>query len=202
MKFEYIKSDSNDPRNYKGFMSSINSRKDWEHEETFKNVPTSTLRELLMPLGVALTPRTKILEAGVGKAEFLSRMLGEGFNIRGIDGRVTNDDGSPRFPDGLPVTKGRIEKMDFADNEFEVIFMGSVFDSRAYDQDTEKMWAEIYRVLKPGGIVICDKLSTKGGFDFPPAGYHAPPKSIKGLKESTRLQLKTSYLNVYQKDGF
>jgi ubiquinone/menaquinone biosynthesis C-methylase UbiE len=54
--------------------------------------------------------------------------------------------------------------MPFSDNQFDVLFAGSIFDEFVYEQNQPAMVKEIVRVLKPGGVFVY-------GFLFAPPPY-------------------------------
>ena len=96
-----------------------------------------------------------LLEVGCGAGIDLVRFARGGANVTGIDLSKTaidlackNFEQSEQNAD-LRVMNG--ECMQFADNTFDVVYAHGVLQ---YTADTEKMVAEIHRVLKPGGEAI------------------------------------------------
>lgn len=97
----------------------------------------------------------KLLEVGCGAGIDLVRFARGGANVTGIDLSKTaielaykNFEQSGQNAD-LRVMNG--ECMQFADNTFDVVYAHGVLQ---YTPDTEKMIAEVHRVLKPGGEAI------------------------------------------------
>jgi ubiquinone/menaquinone biosynthesis C-methylase UbiE len=96
-----------------------------------------------------------LLEVGCGAGIDLVRFAREGANVTGIDLSKTAIDLAGRnfMQNGLSadlfVMDG--ESMQFADYTFDVVYAHGVLQ---YTADTEKMIAEILRVLKPGGKAI------------------------------------------------
>jgi ubiquinone/menaquinone biosynthesis C-methylase UbiE len=96
-----------------------------------------------------------LLEVGCGAGIDLVRFARGGAHVTGIDLSETaidlackNFEQSEQNAD-LRVMNG--ECMQFADNIFDVVYAHGVLQ---YTADTEKMIAEIHRVLKPGGEAI------------------------------------------------
>ena len=96
-----------------------------------------------------------LLEVGCGAGIDLVRFARGGANVTGIDLSKTaielaykNFEQSGQNAD-LRVMNG--ECMQFAENTFDVVYAHGVLQ---YTPDTEKMLAEIRRVLKPGGEAI------------------------------------------------
>jgi ubiquinone/menaquinone biosynthesis C-methylase UbiE len=96
-----------------------------------------------------------LLEIGCGAGIDLVRFASGGAKVTGIELSKTaidlackNFEQSEQNAD-LRVMNG--ECMQFADNTFDVVYAHGVLQ---YTADTEKMMAEIHRVLKPGGEAI------------------------------------------------
>jgi len=93
-----------------------------------------------------------LLEVGCGAGIDLVRFAREGANVTGIDLSKTAIDLAGRnfMQSGLNANLFTMngECMQFPDNMFDVVYAHGVLQ---YTADTEKMVAEIYRVLKPGG---------------------------------------------------
>jgi ubiquinone/menaquinone biosynthesis C-methylase UbiE len=96
-----------------------------------------------------------LLEVGCGTGIDLVRFARGGANVTGIDLSKTAIDLVDRnfmqrgLSADLLVMNG--ECMQFPDNNFDVVYAHGVLQ---YTADTEKMIAEIHRVLKPGGEAI------------------------------------------------
>jgi SAM-dependent methyltransferase len=130
-------------------------------EDVSKNLTDTWFRKLTRTLsenGRPLDARTKVLEIGSGDGLFLKKLRENQIDAVGIDAR-------PRavgYVDGQ--VRGRIERLPFADNTFDVVVStGQVFDSFVYRHNPRMMANEVARVLKRGGIYL--------GFvepDFPP----------------------------------
>jgi ubiquinone/menaquinone biosynthesis C-methylase UbiE len=97
----------------------------------------------------------KMLEVGCGAGIDLVRFARAGTNIVGIDLSMTAIDLARKNIEQnglraeLSVMNG--ESMQFPDASFDAVYAHGVLQ---YTADTDKMVAEIYRVLKPGGEAI------------------------------------------------
>ena len=96
-----------------------------------------------------------LLEVGCGAGIDLVRFARAGARVTGIDLSATALDLASRNMEqnGLnaDLQKMNGECMNFADNTFDVVYAHGVLQ---YTADTQKMVAEIHRVLKPGGQAI------------------------------------------------
>lgn len=90
----------------------------------------------------------KLLEVGCGRGEFL-----KGFIACGVEGHgVDRSDSALRYcPDALLKTADLENGIPFSDNHFDVVYSKSVVEHFYYP---EKIVNEMYRVLKPGGVII------------------------------------------------
>jgi len=98
--------------------------------------------------------KVKILEVGSGTGANLWYMAREGFDVTGIDGSSIGIRRSlKRLKDeGLKakVKKCDATKMPFNNNSFDCVIDNECIYANSY-KDSEKIIAEIHRVLKPGG---------------------------------------------------
>lgn len=96
-----------------------------------------------------------LLEVGCGAGIDLVRFAHGGAKVTGIDlSKTAIDLAYKNFEQSEQTADLRMmngECMHFADNTFDVVYAHGVLQ---YTADTEKMIAEIHRVLKPGGEAI------------------------------------------------
>ncbi|MBU1086372.1 MAG: class I SAM-dependent methyltransferase [Candidatus Omnitrophica bacterium] len=117
-----------------------------------ENKPFTEYPDLLTKYLVAryeLIKGNKILDLGCGRGEFLRGFIRSGLNGHGVDESLAAQSICPE----AEIVKSDLEKqaLPYTDNSFDIIFSKSVLEHFYYP---EKLVKEIYRILKPGGIVI------------------------------------------------
>lgn len=102
-----------------------------------------------------------------------------------------------RFTRGRHVAVfGRGEAMPFPDEFFDTVLMIEVVEHVEGDEDAVR---EIYRVLKPGGVLV---LATPNGATFPePAQYHLRHYTPEGLRSLVAKHLRVEHLWQLFPDG-
>ena len=115
----------------------------------------------------------RVLDAGCGYGRNLVYLLGVGCEIFAVDSdpeavnhvRALAAELAPK----LPSTNFRIEpieKMDLPDNFADVVLCNSVLHFARDDHHFLAMLDELWRVLRPGGMLFC-RLGSRIGMDFP-----------------------------------
>ncbi len=119
-----------------------------------------------------IAPGMRILDAGCGYGRNLVHLLREGFDVFALDGDPDGVDHvrqlSASLNTGLPPENfqvGLIERMPFPDDFADVVLCNSVLHFARDDQQFEAMLRELWRVLKPGGMLFC-RLGSRIGMDF------------------------------------
>ena len=127
----------------KDYLSVIYNEKD----RPFTNYPDKLTRHLVEIFN--LEKQMKLLDVGCGRGEFLKGFINIGLDCYGID----QSEAAKKFCPEANIKVSDIQNYDFPydDNCFDVIFSKSVIEHFYYP---EKIVKEIYRILKPGGIVI------------------------------------------------
>ncbi len=114
----------------------------------------------------------RVLDAGCGYGRNLVHLLREGCDVFALD---ADPEGiahvrllSASLQTGLPETNfqvGPIERMKFSDGFADVVICNSVLHFANDDRHFRGMLAELWRVLRPGGMLFC-RLGSTIGMDF------------------------------------
>jgi SAM-dependent methyltransferase len=119
-----------------------------------------------------IAPGMRVLDAGCGYGRNLVHLLREGQEIFALD---ANAEGvahvqqmaallQPRLPPENFQT-GVIERMPFPDAFADVVLCNSVLHFARDEEHFEAMLLELWRVLKPGGMLFC-RLGSRIGMEF------------------------------------
>ncbi len=114
----------------------------------------------------------RVLDAGCGYGRNLVYLLRAGAEVWALD---ANPEGvahvrelarelAPGLPDGN-FRVGAIEKMPFADGFADVVICNSVLHFARDEQHFLAMVTELWRVLRPGGLLFC-RLGSRIGMEF------------------------------------
>jgi len=119
-----------------------------------------------------IAPGMIVLDAGCGYGRNLVHLLREGCEVFALD---TDAEGvehvrklSASLETGLPAKNfqvGAIERMPFPDSFADVVLCNSVLHFARDDRHFRAMLAELWRVVKPGGMLFC-RLGSRIGMDF------------------------------------
>ena len=123
-----------------------------------------------------IVPGMRVLDAGCGYGRNLVHLLREGCEIFAVDA----DPGGVEHVRQLSASLGRelpadhfrvglLEKIPFADGLADVVLCNSVLHFARDEDHFRAMLAELWRVLKPGGMLFC-RLGSRIGMDFEPVG--------------------------------
>jgi SAM-dependent methyltransferase len=114
----------------------------------------------------------RVLDAGCGYGRNLVHLLREGCEIFALD---LDSDAvehvrrlSASLSTGLPTENfqvGSIERMPFADGFADVVICNAVLHFARDDRHFQAMLRELWRVLRPGGLLFC-RLGSRIGMDF------------------------------------
>jgi len=117
-------------------------------------------------------PGMRVLEAGCGYGRNLVHLLREGYEVFAIDLDTDGVDHVGRLSaslnTGLPAENflvGSIEQMPFPDEFADVVICSAVLHFSRDDEQFHAMLAELWRVLRPGGMLFC-RLGSRIGMDF------------------------------------
>lgn len=121
-----------------------------------------------------IAPGMRVVDAGCGAGRNLVYLLREGFEVHGVDAnaeaiayvRGLAAKLAPRLPaENFHVAA--VERMPFADGFADVVICNSVLHFAADDRQFEAMVRELWRVVRPGGLLFC-RLGSTIGMEFSP----------------------------------
>jgi len=115
----------------------------------------------------------RVLDAGCGYGRNLVYLLREGCEIFALDANRESVEHVRRLAASLEsglldenFQVGPIERMPFPDAFADVVLCSSVLHFARDDDHFRKMLSELWRVLRPGGLLFC-RLGSRIGMDFP-----------------------------------
>ena len=114
----------------------------------------------------------KVLDAGCGYGRNLVYLLREGAEVFALDAdaagvahvKALAAELAPRLP-AENFRVGAIEKMPFADEFADVVICNSVLHFARDEEQFLAMVTELWRVLRPGGMLFC-RLGSRIGMEF------------------------------------
>jgi SAM-dependent methyltransferase len=119
-----------------------------------------------------IAPDMRVLDAGCGYGRNLVHLLREGCEVFATDADADGVEHvrqlSASLMTGLPAENfqvGSIEQMQFPDGFADVVICSSVLHFARDDRHFRTMLAELWRVLRPGGMLFC-RLGSRIGMDF------------------------------------
>jgi SAM-dependent methyltransferase len=123
-----------------------------------------------------IAPGMRLLDAGCGYGRNLVYLLREKTEIFAIDANPAGVEHvrrlSKSLDTGLPSENfqvGRVEQMPFPADFADVVLCSSVLHFARSEAQFLAMLAELWRVLRPGGLLFC-RLASRIGMDFEPMG--------------------------------
>src|SRR2546423_2731567 len=171
-------------------------------EEWFGAIDISLFDQLLK---VRLVPAMRLLDAGCGSGRNLNYFLKSGFDVCGVDQsaeaiaqtRALAASLAPKLPsDNFRVEP--VEQMSFADADFDVVLSSAVLHFARDEEHWRRMVREMWRVLKPGGILFARLASTigiEGGIEhLEERRYRLPDGSTRFLVDEQMLMATTESL--------
>jgi len=150
-------------------------------------------------------PRMRVLDAGCGGGRNLVYFLRCGYDVCGVDlsakaithVRALAADLAPHLPPDNFRAEA-VEGMSFADAHFDLVISSAVLHFARDEEHWRDMLGEMWRVLKPGGILFA-RLASKVGVEgqiIPLEGgrYHLPDGSDRFLVDDRMLLAATDSL--------
>ena len=125
-----------------------------------------------------ITPGMKVLDAGCGYGRNLVHLLRTGCEVYALDADAEGVDHvralAAELAPGLPAENfrvGAIEKMPFASGFADVVLCNSVLHFAEDETQFLAMVTELWRVLRPGGLLFV-RLGSRIGMEFPMVRKH------------------------------
>ncbi len=115
------------------------------------------------------TPGMTVLDAGCGGGRNLVYLMRSGYQVFGVDrsaeavAQVRRQ--AAAVAPNLPAANFHecdVERMPFRDAEFDVVVSSAVLHFAADESHFDRMVRELWRVLKPGGLLFCRLASSIG----------------------------------------
>lgn len=154
-----------------------------------------------------ITPKAKILDAGCGMGRNIIYFLQNDFEVFGIDEnensveycRLLANKLAPNLPTDNFKTS-LVEKMPFADESFDWVISSAVLHFAENELHFNQMLMEMWRVLKPNGILFA-RLASDIGIEnlvqnISDRRYLLPDGSTRFLVDQEILTNKTNALNA------
>jgi SAM-dependent methyltransferase len=123
-----------------------------------------------------IAPDMRVLDAGCGYGRNLVHLLREGCEVFALDADAKGIEHVRRLSHSLETglldgnfQVGSIERMPFPDTFADVVICNSVLHFARDDEHFRAMLAELWRVLRPGGMLFC-RLGSRIGMDFKSVG--------------------------------
>jgi SAM-dependent methyltransferase len=125
-----------------------------------------------------ITPQMRVLDAGCGYGRNLVYLLREGCEVFAVDEnpegvehvRLLARELAPRLP-AENFRVGAIEAMPFPDNFADVVLCNSVLHFARDERHFLAMVEQLWRVLRPGGLLFC-RLGSRIGMEFEELSPH------------------------------
>lgn len=152
-----------------------------------------------------LNPQMQLLDAGCGGGRNLNYFLRSGYAVCGVDQSSTSIAQvralAARLAPHLPVDNFRIEpveRMSFEESSFDIVISSAVLHFARDENHWQAMVTEMWRVLKPGGILFARLASTLGIEDqvkrIAGRRFHLPDGSDRFLVDEQMLSTTSAAL--------
>ena len=112
-----------------------------------------------------ITPGMRVLDAGCGSGRNLIYLLGEGYEVFASDQSPAAIEHTRAIAPTLPAENLRLERIEaisYPDASFDLVICSAVLHFSRDDAHFNAMLENLWRMLKPGGILFCRLASTIG----------------------------------------
>jgi len=135
-------------------------------QERFGNLDIYLFDQLLKG---RISPPMRVLDAGCGAGRNIVYLLREGYEVFGVDQsaeavdhtRALASQLAPNLPHGNFRVEA-VEELSFPDADFDFVISSAVLHFACSELHWRRMVCEMWRVLKPGGILFARLASTIG----------------------------------------
>lgn len=148
-----------------------------------KDLPHVTLQEQFGQIDIYLfdqilrgniTPTMRVLDAGTGFGRNLTYLMREGCEVFAVDTNARAVEhvrslaaslGNPSPAENFRIAA--VEQMPFSDAVADVVICSAVLHFARNKEHFQAMFNELWRTLRPGGLLFC-RLASRIGMDFEP----------------------------------
>lgn len=136
------------------------------------------------------------LDAGCGQGWYVARMRQLGFDVRGIDASAGQIARARRqFDDPAVFAEGSLLRIDAPAGAFDFVYTINVLHHLGSIEQQRTAFAELLRVLKPGGLLFVHEINTRNLLFRFYMGYVFP--SLNCIDEGTERWLLPHRLSLY-----
>lgn len=171
-------------------------------------IANQVLFERKMAKDLGLKKGSRALDIGCGRGRIASHIASvTGAHVTGINIDTNQLESAKRFAKGKNLTKqcefklGDLNELPlpFADNSLDGVYQVQVF---SYSKNLEKLFADIYRVLKPGGRVACLDWFRLNSYDSKNPEHADLMRRIKPLIGAIGTPAIEDFTKAMEKAGF
>jgi len=138
-----MKIESNSEKQYNDFARDFQRA-----DEQFPDITRPLIYELIEP---SLLPGSSLLDLGCGYGKDIQYFQKEGFEACGIDISSEMINLAKKIVPQAHLTQASFDKLPYGDESFDIVFSRYAIQ---HSHNTEQVFREIYRVLKPRGYLI------------------------------------------------